>query len=123
MGKLAVRAEVQQVYVRCPTAVTPPLPVSQHLFILNLMSRPASSQHKAARSGDAPSRGVVPLNDAAALYLALAEAIQGTAIGLSPEAQRLLRDGLWERFEPILAVGGRDAVDELLKLATDPRVA
>lgn len=66
---------------------------------------------------------VVAINDDAALYLVLAESIHGAAVGLSPVAQGMLRRGLRDRFGPIFASRGEDAIDELLRLATEPRAA
>ncbi len=66
---------------------------------------------------------VVAINDAGALYLALAEAIHGAAVGMSPAAQTLLRRGLQERFGTLFESRGDDAVDELLRLATAHRAA
>ncbi len=66
---------------------------------------------------------VIAINDNAALYLILAEAIHGAAVGLSPAAQRMLRRGLKDRFGFIVASRGEDAIDELLRLATEPRAA
>ena len=70
-----------------------------------------------------PGSNVIAINDDAALYLALAETIQGAAVGLSPAAQDLLRRGLRDRFGSIIGTGGDDAVDELIRLATEPRAA
>lgn len=83
------------------------------------MSRTVSPPpSKACRSSK-----VVAINDDAALYLILAEAIQGAAVGLSPAAQRMLRRGLKDRFGFLVASQGEDAIDELLRLATEPRAA
>ncbi len=83
------------------------------------MSRNLSSPPRS--TGASP--GVVAINDAAASYLALAEAIAGAAVGLSPEAQALLRRGLVERFGAVFNSRGDEAVDELLRLATRPKAA
>lgn len=66
---------------------------------------------------------VVAINDAGALYLALAEAIHGAAVGMSPAAQTLLRQGLQERFGTLFEPRSDDAVDELLRLATADEAA
>lgn len=79
------------------------------------ISPPPRSVHRASN--------IVAINDEAALYLALVETIQGAAVGLSPAAQSMLRSGLKERFGPIFATRGDDAVDELIRLATEPRAA
>lgn len=79
------------------------------------VSSPPLSRHQASN--------IVAINDDAALYLTLAEAIHGAAVGLSPAAQAMLRRGLKERFGSLFAARGDDAVDELLRLATAPRAA
>lgn len=66
---------------------------------------------------------IVAINDDAALYLALAEAIWGAAVGLSPAAESMLRRGLEERFGSLFASRVDDALDELIRLATEPRAA
>ncbi|MDH3294453.1 MAG: hypothetical protein OER95_09060 [Acidimicrobiia bacterium] len=66
---------------------------------------------------------VVPLNDDAALYLALVDEITGAAVGLSAHGQALLRRGLVDRFGHLFAGRGDDAVDELIRLATLDRAA
>ncbi len=83
------------------------------------MSRTVSSPPQ----GSHQSPNVIAINDDAASYLILAEAIQGAAVGLSAEAQEVLRRGLKDRFGPIFSARGEDAVDELLKLATEPKAA
>lgn len=83
------------------------------------MSRSVSSPPPSDRQ----EPDVVAINDEAALYLALADAIHGTAVGLSPAAQLMLRHGLKERFGTLFEVGGDSAVDELIRLATEPRAA
>ncbi|MDH3299638.1 MAG: hypothetical protein OES24_03940 [Acidimicrobiia bacterium] len=83
------------------------------------MSRIVSSPPRSVRG--APN--VVAINDDAALYLALADAIHGAAVGMSPAAQTLLRRGLKERFGSLFESRGDQAVDELLRLATEPRAA
>lgn len=79
------------------------------------ISSPPPSDHLAPN--------VVALNDAAALYLTLADAIHGAAVGMSPAAQTLLRRGLKERFGALFESRGDDAVDELLRLAVEHRAA
>ena len=64
---------------------------------------------------------VVPLNDASALFAALAEGIRGTAIGWSPDALQRLEDGLEDRYG--LLLGDSDAIKRLLVLATGPIAA
>lgn len=83
------------------------------------MSSTVSSPPRNTATGS----NVVAINDDAALYLALAEAIRGAAVGLSPSAQQLLRRGLRDRFGSIFATRGADAVDELIRLANEPRAA
>ncbi len=83
------------------------------------MSRKPSAPPTSARSASP----VIAINEAAALYLTLADAIQGAAVGLSPAARCMLRRGLIDRFGPIVSVGGDEAVDELVRLATEPRAA
>ena len=83
------------------------------------MSRKVSSPPRSAPRAS----NVVAINDDAALYLTLAEAIHGAAVGLSPAAQTMLRRGLKERFGAIFEPWGDNAVDELIRLATEPRAA
>ena len=71
--------------------------------------------------GTGPPAVVVPLNDAAACYEALATQIEGSAVGWSDTALAQLERGLLERFGPI--VGGRHAVRRLVRLAARPRAA
>lgn len=63
---------------------------------------------------------VVPLNEASALYLALADEIRGTAVGLSPAGLELLRHGLEIRFGPLLASENPTVFDRLVALASTP---
>lgn len=66
---------------------------------------------------------VVPLNEDAELYLTLAHRIAGTAVGMSPHAQTLLRKGLVDRFGDIFGARPDEAADELLRLATTAQAA
>ena len=66
---------------------------------------------------------VVPLNDDAALYLALADSIAGTAVDMSPQARVMLRQGLVDRFGEIFGPRAEEAVEELLRLATTSKAA
>ena len=77
------------------------------------MSRSVSSPPRSVHR--APN--IVAINDDAALYLVLADAIHGAAVGLSPAAQTMLRRGLKERFASIFEPRGDDAVDELIRAA------
>lgn len=61
---------------------------------------------------------IVPLNDAAAIYEALAEQIAGTAVGWSDDALAKLERGLLQRYGPV--VGGRHPVRRLVRLAARP---
>jgi len=89
------------------------------------MSRVPSSPPVASPDAcvDAVDRTVVAINDEAAVYLTLAERIQGAAVGLSPAGQTLLRDGLLQRFGQMFAEQRHEAVEELLRLANEPRAA
>lgn len=58
---------------------------------------------------------VVPLNQAAAVYDALAREIRGTAAGWSDHALAKLEQGLLRRYGPI--IGGRHPVRRLVRLA------
>lgn len=61
---------------------------------------------------------ILPLNDAAAVYDALAAQIAGTAVGWSDDALAKLEQGLLQRYGP--AVGGRQPVRRLIRLAARP---
>jgi hypothetical protein len=68
------------------------------------------------RSGTSgPPAPIVPLNDAAAIYEALADQIRGTAAGWSDTALAELERGLLRRYGPVL--GGRPPVRRLIRLA------
>lgn len=69
------------------------------------------------RSGPRPG-AVVPLNDAAAVYQALAEQIRGSAVGWPDHALAKLEAGLLDRYGPVL--GGRHPVRRLVRLAATP---
>ncbi len=58
---------------------------------------------------------MIPLNDAAALFAALAEGIRGTAVDWSAEAVERLEDGLEHRYGRML--GDELAVKRLILLA------
>jgi len=75
-----------------------------------LETRPAPDQ----RSGGA----VLHLNDAAAIYEALAEEIAGSAVGWSADALAQLEQGLLQRYGPL--IGGRQPVRRLVRLAASP---
>lgn len=64
---------------------------------------------------------ILPLNDAAAVYEALAAQIAGTAVGWSDTALAKLEQGLLQRYGPI--VGGRQPIRRLVRLAAQPLVA
>ena len=97
----------------------------------NLSSPPEGSESSRSKlpavatvpAGQPAASSVVAINDDGAFYLALAQEIQGAAVGLSPDGQRLLRRGLVERFGELFAGRGDEAVDELLRLANAPRAA
>lgn len=61
---------------------------------------------------------VLPLNDAATVYEALAAQITGTAVGWSDDALAKLEQGLLQRYGP--AVGGRQPIRRLVRLAARP---
>ncbi len=63
---------------------------------------------------------MVPLNDAAALYRALAEQIVGAAADWSPTAIAKLEARLGERYGPQL---GESAIERLVELACRPSAA
>ncbi len=58
---------------------------------------------------------MIPLNDAAALFAALAESIRGAAVDWSPEAVERLEVGLEDRYGHML--GDELAVKRLITLA------
>lgn len=64
---------------------------------------------------------VEPLNDAAAIYDALADQIRGSAVGWSDTALAQLERGLFERYGPL--IGGRHPVRRLVRLAARPPAA
>jgi len=64
---------------------------------------------------------VVALNDAAAVYEALAQQIRGSAVGWSDTALAQLERGLLDRYGSML--GGHHAVRRLVRLAAKPRAA
>ena len=66
-------------------------------------------------STDPPSGAVIPLNDAAALFAALAESIRGAAVDWSVEAVERLELGLEDRYGDML--GDELAVKRLIVLA------
>jgi hypothetical protein len=74
----------------------------------------------AAAEAGAGGATVLPLNDAAAVYDALAAQIAGTAVGWSDDALAKLEQGLLQRYGP--AVGGRQPVRRLIRLAARPPV-
>ncbi len=85
---------------------------------------PGSTLTLTSREADgATDRGtpVQPLNEAAALYEALADEIRGRAVGWSPNSLALLERGLLERYGPV--VGGRASVRRLVRLAAHPQAA
>ena len=63
---------------------------------------------------------VVPLNESAALFMALAAEIRGTAVGLSPAGLELLRRGLEIRFGQLLKNADESVFDQLVALASTP---
>ena len=87
------------------------------------MSRKPSPQAQQRQGPTESLAPVVALNDEAAAYLALASEIRGTAVDLSPAGRNLLRQGLAARFGPLLSSYGPDALDELVRLATEPTAA
>lgn len=71
-------------------------------------------------STEAGRPAVIPINDSAALFMALAAEIRGTAVGLSPAALELLRHGLEIRFGHMLGNADRSVFDQLVQLASTP---
>lgn len=68
---------------------------------------------------DRRSAGAVHhLNDAAAIYEALAEEIAGSAVGWSADALAQLEQGLLQRYGAL--IGGRQPVRRLVRLAASP---
>ncbi len=74
-----------------------------------------------AERSEGPGAVVRPLNDAAAIYDALADEIRGSAIGWSDSALAQLERGLLERYGPL--IGGRHPVRRLVRLAARPPAA
>ncbi len=74
-----------------------------------------------AGPGEASEEGVVPLNEAAAVYEALADQIRGSAVGWSADALEQLERGLLDRYGPL--IGGRHPVRRLVRLAARPPAA
>ena len=64
---------------------------------------------------------VLHLNEAAAVYEALARQIEGTAIGWSDAALAELERGLLDRYGPL--IGGRPPVRRLVRLAARAQAA
>lgn len=83
---------------------------------------PASSPASGTASGTAEFGGpnVVALNESAALFMALAAEIRGTAVGLSPAGLALLRHGLEIRFGHLLNNTDDSVFDQLVQLASTP---
>ncbi len=69
-------------------------------------------------SGSRSGGAVLHLNDAAAIYEALAEEIAGSAVGWSADALAQLEQGLLGRYGPL--IGGRQPVRRLVRLAASP---
>ncbi|MEM7275885.1 MAG: hypothetical protein AAF547_22605 [Actinomycetota bacterium] len=91
-----------------PTPVTTvhgPVPASDHL----------------GRAVPTVADGVVALNEAAAVFDALARGIQGTAVGWPAAAIEKLEAALLHRYGPL--IGGPTAVDRLVALAKHPGAA
>lgn len=80
--------------------------------------RPAPSPTPGAAEFGGPN--VVALNDSAALFMALAAEIRGTAVGLSPAGLELLRHGLEIRFGHLLDNADDSVFDQLVHLASTP---
>ncbi len=78
------------------------------------------NQHPASGRTDFESPTVVPLNDSAVLFMALAAEIRGTAVGLSPSGLELLRHGLEIRFGHLLGNADESVFDHLVQLASTP---
>lgn len=68
-----------------------------------------------------PAAPIVPLNEAATIYEALASQIRGTAVGWSDTALAQLERGLLQRYGPL--IGGRSPVRRLVRLATRQEAA
>lgn len=70
------------------------------------------SNHRAA---------VVPLNEAGAVFAALAAGIRGAAVDWTSEAVQQLESELMDRYGEL--IGGPGAVKRLVALATEPVAA
>ena len=79
------------------------------------------TEETAGSSTDDRPAVVLPLNDAAAVYEALAEQIRGSAVGWSDHSLAQLEEGLLQRYGP--SIGGRHAVRRLVRLAARPPAA
>jgi len=81
---------------------------------------PADGRGLEARAEPGPSSGgaVLHLNDAAAIYEALADEIAGSAVGWSADALAQLEQGLLGRYGAL--IGGRQPVRRLVRLAAGP---
>ncbi len=64
---------------------------------------------------------MIVLNDAAAVFAALAEEIHGSAVGWPDPALQRLRGELLARYGEVL--GGEQAVEQLMALARTPAAA
>ena len=71
--------------------------------------------------GDRSAGVVVAINDAAAVYEALARRIRGSAVGWSDAALAQLELALLERYGPL--IGGRPPVRRLVRMAARPAAA
>lgn len=67
------------------------------------------------------ARNVVPLNDAGAVFDALAQEIRGSAVGWPPGAVTKLASALERRYGDL--IGGPAAVQRLVRLAQEPSAA
>jgi hypothetical protein len=67
------------------------------------------------------ARNVVPLNDAGAVFDALAHEIRGSAVGWPPGAVEKLTLALESRYGDL--IGGPAAVQRLVTLAQEPSAA
>ena len=72
-------------------------------------------------SSSIPPTNVVPLNDAGAVFDALATGIRGTAVGWPPGALEKLEAALHSKYGHL--IGGQAAVERLLILAKQPSAA
>ncbi len=80
-----------------------------------------TTEETAGLASDDRPAVVLPLNDAAAIYEALADQIRGSAVGWSDGALAQLEQGLLQRYGPL--IGGRHAVRRLVRLAARPSAA